>query len=243
MGLNERKEREREQRRYAILDAAETLFFSRDYDKVSMDDIASLAELNKATVYYYFKNKETLFSAVVLRGIHILNKMYQECAETQVPGITKVALLGNAYYRWTRQYPDYLPLIQYFSLKRFSEENPCTTEIWKAFGESRRFMSDAIKEGIRDGTVRDDMDPFLISMYLTVTSMSILSMNDQWKNLIEKEGFSYENFIKEFGRFITPAVDIQAAKEKPHFTDVRGFESYGYFLTEPVVVEPIKKKK
>ena len=104
MGITERKMREKEQRKKEILDAAESLFFSREYDDVPMEEIASIAELNKATIYLYFVNKEALFSAIVLRGIRILNKMYQECTETEVPGVTKIALLEETYYQFTRQY-------------------------------------------------------------------------------------------------------------------------------------------
>ena len=95
MGITERKKREKEQRKKEILDAAETLFFSREYDNVSMDEIATIAELNKATLYLYFRNKEALFSAIVLRGMRILNTMYQECIETPLPGVTKVSSSGR----------------------------------------------------------------------------------------------------------------------------------------------------
>lgn len=60
MGISERRQREKEQRRTEIIDAAERLFFSRGYEDVTMDDIAREVELNKATIYIYFNNKETL---------------------------------------------------------------------------------------------------------------------------------------------------------------------------------------
>lgn len=40
------------------MDAAEKLFFSKGYDDVSLGDIAQEVELNKATIYFYFENKE-----------------------------------------------------------------------------------------------------------------------------------------------------------------------------------------
>ena len=60
-----------------ILDAAERLFFSRSYEEVSMDEIAREVELNKATIYLYFKNKETLFATIVLRVSRSLKKNTQ----------------------------------------------------------------------------------------------------------------------------------------------------------------------
>ncbi len=206
MGISERKIREKEQRRKEILDTAERLFFSRGYDDVSMDGIAHEVELNKATLYLYFKNKEALFAAIVLRGIGILQEKYEECMKTQVPGIAKVVLLGQAYYRFSDEHPDYLRLIKFYGTERFSTENPCTAEIGKGYGTCRLILRDAVQEGIDDGTIRADLDPWLISMYLMISFMGILSMEDKWKRVIEEEGFSYEQFSREFFRFILPAI-------------------------------------
>ncbi len=206
MGITERKKREKEQRKKEILDAAEPLFFSREYDSVSMDEIATIAELNKATLYLYFKNKETLFSAIVLRGIRILNTMYQECRETQDSGVTKVALLEETYYRFTCQHPDYQRLIKYYGVERFNKENPGFAEIQEEFSMSRRFFQDAIREGMDDGTIRNDIDPFLLTIYLMTTLMSVLSLTRPWLYALDQEGVSHEKFVQEFARFILPAV-------------------------------------
>ena len=206
MGTADRRQREKEMRRVGILDAAERLFFSRGYEEVSMDEIAREVELNKATIYLYFKNKETLFATIVLRGIRILQEKYRECMEKQVPGIVKVTLMGQAYYQFSQEYPDYQRMIQFYGSERFSKENPCTAEIGQGYGTCRMILRDAVKEGIDDGTIRADLDPFLTSMYLMISFMGILSMENKWKLVIEVEGFSYEQFTREFFRFITPAV-------------------------------------
>jgi AcrR family transcriptional regulator len=206
MGISDRRQREKEQRKTEITDAAERLFFSRGYEDVSMEDIAREVELNKATLYLYFENKETLFATIVLRGIEILKEKYRECMEKQVPGIDKVALMGKAYYQFSQEYPDYLRLIHFYGSERFSRENPYTAEIGKGYGTCRKILRDAIQEGIDDGTIRADLDPFLTSMYLMISFMGILSMENKWKLVIEAEGFSYEQFTREFFRFITPAI-------------------------------------
>jgi len=206
MGISERKIREKEQRRKEILDTAERLFFSHRYEDVSMDGIANNVELNKATLYLYFENKEALFAAIVLRGIGILENKYIECMEKQVPGTVKVALMGEAYYRFSQEQPDYLRLIHFYGSERFSKENPYTTEIGKGYGTCRRILQEAVQEGIDDGSIRGDIDPFLISMYLMISFMGILSMEEKWKRVIETEGFSYEQYSREFFRFITPAI-------------------------------------
>ncbi|AKB79247.1 Transcriptional regulator, TetR family [Methanosarcina horonobensis HB-1 = JCM 15518] len=240
MGIAERRQREKEQRKTEIIDAAERLFFSRNYEDVSMEDIAREVELNKATIYLYFKNKEALYATIVLRGIGILKEKYTECMEKQVSGIVKVALMGQAYYQFSQEYPDYLRMIHFYGSERFSKENPCTAEIGKGYGTCRLILRDAIQEGIDDGTIRADLDPFLTSMYLMISFMGILSMENKWKLVIEVEGFSYEQFASEFFRFITPAI---SSDEKSHKMDVKDFASFGFYLTEPVAPEKKKRKE
>jgi TetR/AcrR family transcriptional regulator len=206
MGISDRRQREKELRKTGIADAAERLFFSRGYEAVSMDDIAREVELNKATLYLYFESKEALFAAIVLRGIGILKVKYLRCMEKKVPGIVKVTLMGQAYYEFSQENPEYLRLIHFYGSERFSKENPCTAEIGKGYGTCRMILRDAIREGIGDGTLRADLDPFLTSMYLMISFMGILSMENKWKQVIESEGFSNEQFTREFFRFIIPAI-------------------------------------
>jgi AcrR family transcriptional regulator len=120
MSIAERKEREKEQRRSDILEAAEKLFFSRGYDNVSMDDIAKEVELNKATLYLYFKNKEALFFAIVLRGVKILTTLVKENVEKAPTGSEKLWEIGHAYFSFVKRYPDYNRVYNYFYSGRFN---------------------------------------------------------------------------------------------------------------------------
>lgn len=232
MGVSERRKREKEQRKTEILDAAERLFFSRSYDDVPMDEIAREVELNKATIYLYFKNKESLFAAIVLRGVEILRRNYAACMEKEVPGIVRVALMGQAYYEFSQEHPDYLRAIHFYGSERFSGENPYTAEVGEGYGVCRSILADAVREGIGDKTIRGDLDPFLTSMYLMTSFMGILSMEDKWKDVIGKEGFSYEQFAAGFFRFILPAI---SPCEDADRVDLAGFEKYGFYLTGDVV--------
>lgn len=52
-------------RRRAILEAAGSCFARYGYDKTTLDDIARIVGINKASFYYYFKNKEDIFSELI----------------------------------------------------------------------------------------------------------------------------------------------------------------------------------
>lgn len=50
-----------------ILQAAKECFARYGYEKTTLDDIGKLTGLNKASLYYYYKNKEAIFAAVIFR--------------------------------------------------------------------------------------------------------------------------------------------------------------------------------
>ena len=51
--------------RDAVFNASATLFSAKGFDGVSIDDIAGLAGVNKAMIYYHFADKVALYRAVV----------------------------------------------------------------------------------------------------------------------------------------------------------------------------------
>ncbi|MEX1189967.1 MAG: TetR/AcrR family transcriptional regulator [Bacteroidia bacterium] len=55
------------EKRMRILDAAKVCFTQFGYEKTTLDDIGKKLGLNKSSLYYYFKNKEEIFTAVVVK--------------------------------------------------------------------------------------------------------------------------------------------------------------------------------
>lgn len=74
MGLEERRRREKEQRRSAILNAARKLFFEKGFKYVTVDNIAKKSELSKGSIYLYFKSKEEIYTHILFRDIEKFNK-------------------------------------------------------------------------------------------------------------------------------------------------------------------------
>ncbi len=52
-------------KRQAVLDAAADLFIAHGYGAVSMDVIARAANVSKATLYAYFRSKDSLFATII----------------------------------------------------------------------------------------------------------------------------------------------------------------------------------
>ena len=64
MGVKERKERQKENLRQEILDAASEMFASEGYANVSMRKIAGQIEYSPTTIYLYFKDKNDLLNQI-----------------------------------------------------------------------------------------------------------------------------------------------------------------------------------
>jgi AcrR family transcriptional regulator len=69
LGSERRREREKEQRRSAILRSARREFFEKGFRAVTVDSIARRAELSKGAIYLYFKSKEEIYAQILLRDI------------------------------------------------------------------------------------------------------------------------------------------------------------------------------
>lgn len=63
-----------EQIKSSIIKAAENLFQKYGIKKTTMEDIAKEARKGKSTLYYYFKNKEEIFDAVLIKE---MNEIFQ----------------------------------------------------------------------------------------------------------------------------------------------------------------------
>ena len=63
-----RRRLSKDARRAEILRAGEQLFSQKPFDEVSIDDIATAAQISKNLLYYYFAGKRELFLAVIAEG-------------------------------------------------------------------------------------------------------------------------------------------------------------------------------
>ena len=68
MPISQRQLEERKMRQDRILDGALSVFKEKGLEGATMDQIASAAGFGKATLYYYFKSKEEVLSAILVDG-------------------------------------------------------------------------------------------------------------------------------------------------------------------------------
>lgn len=156
MGIAERKEREKQQRRKSILTAAEKIFFGRNGDKGTMDDIAEKVELSKGTLYLYFKNKTDLLYAIAEKGVDILINYFDEAVNPELKGRGQLSDLGDAFARFVEEHAQYFELIL-----RFEVTEPQSGELKKdgalLMEPALAVLKRIISTGQDDGSIRNDL--------------------------------------------------------------------------------------
>ena len=83
-----------------ILDAAQRLFLERGLGSTSVDEIASLARAGKPSIYCRFPSKETLFTAVVMRGLLASIERFESDAPTGVSVEERLQSVGVTILKW-----------------------------------------------------------------------------------------------------------------------------------------------
>lgn len=106
MGITERREREKEEIRQKILDAARDLFTRDGYDRVTMRGIAEAIEYSPTTIYHHFEDKDDVVRSLCeLDFARLLGALASEKpAEDPVEQIRR---LGLAYARFGLENPNH----------------------------------------------------------------------------------------------------------------------------------------
>jgi TetR/AcrR family transcriptional regulator len=201
MTVAERKEREKLQRRNDIIDAAEKKFFEKGFDGVSMDEIARELELSKPTLYLYFKNKESLFLAVVLRGVVALRDRFRAAVERETTGMGKTRGYINQFFDYAEKSPEqYRVLMQARTRQFMSFIRSGEVENARDFGnislEMITLLIDAIQLGGEDGTMRRDIDPVETAIFLSMACEGAVRMTPEWEMLLKMKDRTVDHYYK-----------------------------------------------
>jgi TetR/AcrR family transcriptional regulator len=156
-----RREREKKERRSAIIDAAERVFFRKGFEAATMDEVAAEAELSKGTLYLYFKSKDELFIALSGRIIGQLVERFEAIAGSPGNGLEHIERLMFEYTSFALAHPKHFRT----ALTWMAAAQPVDTST-PAFVRHRQLIArvvacfvGAIQRGHADGSVRRDINP------------------------------------------------------------------------------------
>lgn len=79
---------------------AAKLFWQKGYDRTTIEDITGALGLNKAMLYYYFPDKQTLLYNVMFSGLRSLLPKAKKISGMKLPPEQKLELLVKNHVEW-----------------------------------------------------------------------------------------------------------------------------------------------
>jgi AcrR family transcriptional regulator len=186
-----------------ILSAARQVFIEKGLAGARMQDIADRAEINKAMLHYYFKNKEILFEVIFREAAGKLFPHFEKLMESDLNFFDKIRSIVSSYIEMIIQNP-YLPLFvmnemnknPQIGLKNFFEAQK--PGFVKKFRES-------IEESVKNGLIQPINPIHLIMNMFSMCAFPFIAKpmismltgieDDQFKNLMEQRKVLVAEFI------------------------------------------------
>jgi AcrR family transcriptional regulator len=106
MGILERRDRERQELRQAILDAARDLAAQEGWQAVTIRRVAERIEYSPPTIYEHFAGKEALLTELMRQGFRLLLGAMEAGAGAAGDPAARVLAIGRAYWEFAWRNPE-----------------------------------------------------------------------------------------------------------------------------------------
>lgn len=84
-----------------ILKAASRLFLDNSYQNVSVDDVAKMCNVTKATVYYYYDSKAELFTEAMVQMMNRIREKMDSMLQENIPLRNRLLNVTEAHLKAT----------------------------------------------------------------------------------------------------------------------------------------------
>jgi AcrR family transcriptional regulator len=144
-----------EESRAAILAAAAQEFAEHGIAGARTDTIAQEARVNKALLYYYFKDKETLYGAVLDDAFSGLKKTVFQVLDSDLPPREKILAYAGAYFDFIASNQLYPRLMQREMMRAREGQSPHIEKVIKNYIQPIFLrVSEVLRQGIAEGQFR-----------------------------------------------------------------------------------------
>jgi AcrR family transcriptional regulator len=177
MGIEERKNREKEKRRTLILSKAKKLILERGIGSFSVLDIARASELSKATLYLYFENKEAILVEILQEAI----SEFTEVARLRIPaegrGLQALQALWETYLELLGESQD---LVVLTGIKNYLDpefpfgDAQASEKFAKATAGLVGLIESLLRRGMEDGSVCQSEDPGRLARTVIMIATAVI---------------------------------------------------------------------
>ena len=203
MGTRERREREKENRRNQILNAAKEIFMSKGLRAATMEEIARKAELSPGTIYTYFRNKEELYAVLNLIGLQYLYEQNERVYKNKKLSVeVKLIKYKDAMYKTFRHDPLLLRVIFHVQLEDslFTLDKELLEQLNHSAKRIMRLFVDTYEEGVLQGKFRKDHG-IILSDIIWATFTGLVLWEEAKRKINPRKNFLKPTLDKAFDIF------------------------------------------
>lgn len=186
MGIAERKEKQKQDLRKAILDASMKLFVEQGYENVSIRKIADLIEYSPTTVYLYFKDKNEILFNLHEIGFQKMAEYTADIFTIKNP-LVRLHKMGEYYMKFGLENPEFYDLM--FILQAPMEALQAVDNCeWKSGDQALGKLKETIQECMDKKLIEQgDVDAIAMAIWGMVHGMVSLAIRNRFDKLVQRE--------------------------------------------------------
>ena len=188
-----------------IIEAAARVFAQRGFHGATTQDIADVLGIRQASLYYYFPSKERALELVCLQGVAGYFEVGKAIASGPGAAADKLARLVKSHLAPIADRSDF---VRVFLNERQHLPSESRRRVGKWSRGLERVFEDVLKEGVRRGEFRSDLDTRL-------AVLAILGMANAVASWYRSEEAAIDRVSAEFVRLIADGV-AKRPKRRSH---------------------------
>jgi AcrR family transcriptional regulator len=215
MGIANRKEREKEELRNRILQAALELFQEKGYEHTSLRAIAEKIEYSPTTIYLYFKDKDALFFAMHQAGFELLKEGFMPLMTIADP-FDRLIAQGYGYIDFALKNPQLYDLM-FVSDKPIDWLEDCEEE-WNDGENAFAILKANVEQCMALGYMpRTDVEVLSFMIWSTLHGMITLHLHKRCENMFspDNQGKLVHKGYETFVHSLTMMRNSQPASAQP----------------------------
>jgi TetR/AcrR family transcriptional regulator len=190
-----RRKRRKLRREREIIEGARRIFAERGYEDTTVKDIADGLDISVGAVYIYFRDKDELYYAVIRDGLKIMTDMFAQAAKGEGSGLDRFSAVGMAYVRFWNEYPEYRRLLHGACPPIGPGGGRWGRECFALNNERMGLLVRKLMDGIRDGSIRGDIDPVSTAFCVAGSFHGVLSALEGLDGQAKKPGISEQGVM------------------------------------------------
>ena len=177
MGTKERRERERHERRRAILQAARTIAGEEGWQAVTIRRVADSVEYSPPTIYEHFASKDAMLIELMRAGFQTLLEAMQAAAASAADPESRVLALAQAYWHFAWANPEMYQVMHGLGGVPFCTGGnvPLPEGALDEADRAFTFTLDALR-GVAPTTAAADLEAMVLILWATLHGLVALTM-------------------------------------------------------------------